>query len=212
MVSLIELITHLRPPDILSPIVLQRFSPIYQNPDFWKVTNIRALPAYQHFYPFKQEDLDNLAYGFDCDFHEKNQFPQYFEPLKNALEKWQSLWFKKEPPFLAYEKISELELVIYDTRPSRLSEQVHLRNLSAFIYLLCDERKGISTIKHEVNRYDDKKEVTEKYIEKTLNDLVQKKLMIPDNGQYLSLANDLQLMADNESSTLAYLLASKQQD
>jgi hypothetical protein len=102
--------------------------------------------------------------------------------------------------------------VIYDTRPSRLSEQVHLRNLSAFIYLLCDERKGISTIKHEVNRYDDKKEVTEKYIEKTLNDLVQKKLMIPDNGQYLSLANDLQLMADNESSTLAYLLVSNQQD
>ena len=29
------------------------------------------------------------------------------------------------------------------------------------------------------------KKVTEKYIEKTLNDLVQK-LMIPDNGQYLA--------------------------
>ena len=95
LASLIELITHLRPPDVLSPIILQRFSPIYQNPDFWKVTNIRALPAYQHFYPFKQEDLDTLAYGFDCDFHEKNQFPQYFENLKKILEEWQNLWSKK---------------------------------------------------------------------------------------------------------------------
>jgi ribosomal peptide maturation radical SAM protein 1 len=206
MESLIELITHLRPPDVLSPIVLQRFSPIYQNPDFWKVTNIRALPAYQHFYPFKQEDLDNLAYGFDCDFDEKNQFPQYFEPLKKALENWQSLWFKKEPPLLAYEKISEFELVIYDTRPSRLSEQVHLRNLSAFIYLLCDEKKGLNAIQQEIKKQNGYQNNNEKIVEQILDDFIHQKLMVQEKNQYLSLANDLRLMSENESSTLAYLL------
>ena len=142
MVSLIELITH-----------YARDHQLYRSSALQPHLSESILESDQYssfrlstFLPVKQEDLDNLAYGFDCDFHEKNQFPQYFEPLKNALEKWQSLWFKKEPPLLAYEKISELELVIYDTRPSRLSEQVHLKDLSAFIYLFCDEKKGLNTI------------------------------------------------------------------
>src|SRR5690606_23704643 len=105
----------------------------------------------------------------------KNQFPQYFEPLKKALENWQSLWFKKEPPLLAYEKISEFELVIYDTRPSRLSEQVHLKDLPAFIYLLCDEKKGLNAIQQEIKKQNGYQNNKEKIVEQILDDFIHQK-------------------------------------
>ncbi|MEI6157070.1 MAG: RiPP maturation radical SAM C-methyltransferase [Atribacterota bacterium] len=152
MIVLVPLLVHLRPPDVVSPILLQRFSPLFDQADRWKLQDVQAYHGHRFFYPFKQKDLDELAYTFDYHFKDQCQIPTYFEPLKKELEKWRSLWLQHEPPFLAFDRLAENKLLIYDTRPCRQNMQVELSGDGAYAYLTCDEGRGFGRITEEVKK------------------------------------------------------------
>ena len=212
MTALVPLLVHLRPPDVVSPILLQRFSPLFDQADRWKLQDVQAYHGHRFFYPFEQKDLDELAYTFDYHFKNQCQIPTYFEPLRKELEQWRSLWLQHEPPLLAFDCLAENILVIYDTRPCRQNMQVELSGEEAYAYLACDERRGFGRIAEEVKKRVGGEYRGDEKLRLFLDGLVEQRFMLREGDMYLSLANDLKLLATHFSSTLAFLLLSDLND
>lgn len=63
---------HLRPPNAVTPIRLDRFSPLFDAADEFGVINIKPVRAYNHiFSALSPEERFDLAYFFEFDYREK---------------------------------------------------------------------------------------------------------------------------------------------
>lgn len=211
MALLIPSIVHLCPPmgKGVSPVRLERFSRLFEQSEEWGLRDIRAAAVYGSLYPFNQEDLDELAYDFDCDFDGKDNIPTYMGPVKQEVQAWGQCWEHHEPPLLAFERQQVAKIVIYDTRPCRLSCQVELEGEMAMVYLACDARRRFDSLAREVREQRAKEYSGDTTLRRGLDELVARRLMLRDGNWYLSLANDLDVLKDHSGSVLAYLLASK---
>lgn len=207
MASLVPSLVHLFPPMLVIPVRLQRFSPLFANPEQWGLHNIRASREYRAIYPFEQNDLDDLAYSFSADFNGKENVVEYTRPLLEAVGNWVKYWSANEPPILAFERNSGGELTIYDTRPCHPNSIIELEGDDAIAYLACDAKRSISFIAAEVKKQRGNGNDTA--LRRGLDDLVERRLMLKEGDQYLSLANDLAVMEKNVSTILPFLLAHK---
>jgi hypothetical protein len=86
--SAMKLMTHLRPPDVCSPIRLDRFSPNYTQWRAMGFTAIRPLPAYKHVLPFEEDELSRFAYYFDYEHEEFDRVLQRADPLIDFSDSW----------------------------------------------------------------------------------------------------------------------------
>jgi len=209
MASLIPSIMHLRPPDVVMPVLLQRFSPLFEQSKEWGLKDARAHTEYRLLYPFGQKDLDELAYTFDYDFNGKDSIPTYINPVEQQVDTWQQRWNRSEPALLAFERQQRGRIVIYDTRPSRLSGLVKLEGEMAMIYLACDARRRFDSLANEIRKQRSKKYYGDATLRRWLDELVARRLMLRENDWYLSLANDLDVLKEHSSSALVYLLTSQ---
>ncbi len=66
MAALIPLIHHLQPPLGFAQITIDRFSPLFMEPQRFGI-RLQPARAYRYVYPFSQEDLRSLAYWFSHD-------------------------------------------------------------------------------------------------------------------------------------------------
>lgn len=209
MALLIPSIVHLRPPGTVMPVVLQRFSPLFEQSKEWGLKAIRACAGYRSFYPFGQEDLDELAYIFDYDFDGKTNIPTYIGPVEQEMQAWQQCWEHREPPLLAFERQQYGKIVIYDTRPCRQGSQVELEGEMTIAYLACDARRRFDSLAKEIQENMGKEYCGDTRLRRCLAELVARRLMLREGDWYLSLANDLDVLKDHSGSVLAYLLASE---
>jgi hypothetical protein len=191
----------------VTAVQLQRFSPLFNNPEEWGLHNIRASREYRAIYPFEQNDLDDLAYSFNADFNGKENVVEYTRPLLEAVENWVKYWSANEPPMLAFERTSGGGLTIYDTRPCHLNSIIELEGDEAIAYLACDAKRSISFIAAEVKKQRGNGNDTA--LCRGLDALVQRRLMLREGDQYLSLANDLAVLEKNVNTMLPFLLAHK---
>jgi len=209
MALLIPSLMHLRPPDVVMPVLLQRFSPLFEQGQKWGLKDARAHTEYRLLYPFGQEDLDQLAYSFDYDFDAKDSMSDYSGPVEHQVEAWQQRWNRGEPPLLAFERQQRGKIVIYDTRPSRLSGRVKLEGEMSTIYLACDARRRFDSLANEIRKQRNKKYYGDTTLRRWLDELVARRLMLREKDWYLSLANDLDVLKEHSNSALVYLLTSK---
>lgn len=211
MARLVPSIVHLQPPTTLQPVRLDRFSPLFKQSKGWGLKALKAHPCYRSIYPFGQKDLDELAYTFDGDFHGKDSIPNYIEPLKEEVEIWKQCWTQhREPPLLAFEQRQDGKVVIYDTRPCRLTPQEELEGETAIVYLACDERRKFRSLAKEIGEKMGKQYSGDTNLRCCLDDLVERRLMLREGNWYLTLANNLSiLLKECGGLALSYLLASK---
>jgi len=177
MSELVPLITHLEPPDGGMPIRLERFSPNFEQAEAMGFANPVPSPAYRFIYPFQPEVVANLAYFFDYGYQKPQNPKHYTKDLKAGIAAWKKRHAKEF--LILMDKKTHLEVI--DTRAVALEREVRLSGLQRNVYLMCDE---ISTIA------DLQKHITADHaeIERTLHSLVERRLMIAENGAYLSLA------------------------
>ncbi len=64
----------------LSPVLLVRFSPLFEQSRQWGLEAVRAHAGYRSIYPFDQEDLNALAYFFDCEHDGQKTVSEYIAP------------------------------------------------------------------------------------------------------------------------------------
>jgi len=188
MAALVPSVVHLCPPMDLSPVLFVRFSPILEQSRQRGLYNVRAHGGYRSIYPFESEDLDELAYFFDCDFEGKDRISSYIDPLKNQVQSWKQSWNSQGAPALICEQVREDRILIHDTRPCHTSHHDELEGDLAMAYWACDAARRIETLTREIGERRGKDYRGDASLRRGLDDLVARRLMLCEKDRYLSLA------------------------
>jgi ribosomal peptide maturation radical SAM protein 1 len=116
MADLLPHLAHLQPPDGLGLVRFDRFSPYFDDPQSYGISNIRPKPVYAELFP-AGADLDKLAYYFDGDY-ECGTFerPDLIEDMISTVADWRSRWDLSPKPMLAIVNIVGNHHVLIDTR------------------------------------------------------------------------------------------------
>jgi ribosomal peptide maturation radical SAM protein 1 len=185
MAKIVPLLFHLWPPEGCTQIVMDRFSPYFLNPSENGLVSIRPTLAYKFVYPFRMEELYNIGYHFDFDYVNGRDPSCYTQDLQEQIRFWRELWSSKTVPQLNMIRVKDL-IMINDTRPCRVLGIHILANEKAKVFEACDIAHTFYALLIKVQKnYPMFKENDLEYI---LSELIQQKLMLYDNGKYLSLA------------------------
>lgn len=205
--ELVPLISHLPPPQPLRFVKLQRFAPMFFNSEMFGLRNVRAMKAYEYIYPFPIEDLNDLAFQFDFEFGDGRKPITYVNVLKQAVEEWASL----DNNAVLNSRIVGDEMLIRDTRAIALQEEYRLSGMRRAVYEVCDAAHNLPDIKKHLSESFPEQDVSDAVVEQILAEFIEAKLMISENGRYLSLAVDLsfkeKLVADLVMSSMYYYSA-----
>jgi ribosomal peptide maturation radical SAM protein 1 len=139
--AVIPHLTHLRPPVGAGRIWLERFSPLFTQPDSGVRTR-RPERGYQYVYP-ADFALDKLAYFFEYEL--ADPLPeQTYHGLAAAVKEWAAAWEHETPPSLTYFSAPGF-LQIYDARHPGAEGAYTFEGDLAEVYLACVDRPIAAT-------------------------------------------------------------------
>lgn len=185
MLDLLRDIRHLRPPTACGPVRLDRFSPYYNSPAEFGLTNVRPMAAYKYLYPFDPDSLAKIAYYFDYDYASEIDPRGYAYEVIMYAEEWQ-----RSPETGTLRAIADTDgtLTLLDTRSGALLPQLHLSGLEQAAYEYCDELRSVRSVVQHLRQKFPESEFTQHQVKEFLDSLVANKLMLTDEENYLSLA------------------------
>lgn len=183
-IRLIPFLYHLQPPTGLHEINYSDYSYYKEHADYFHLELDPCIELYQNLYPFDTEEIEKLAY-----FYKISNKDQLLTPDKvNRLDKLSSLlnqWKKR------HAKIHDYRKSLYLEYPNRLIDN---RYEQQKIYY-CDEiDKVILNASYEkitlfqINRLFD--DINCSIIEKHLQNLVEKGILLSDRNCFLNLLSD----------------------
>jgi len=182
MSELIPLLSHLEPPKDYGSIYVSRFSPYFENPEDFGVSELIPYGAYRYIYPgFTEEAINNLAFFFTYKIPQEAE--QYTKPVKEAIEKWIHVYPESSLIYMDYRK----HLIISDKRPGAKEDITIISGLERLLYLACDSIKSLSELKNIAEKYRGKKYSDEEILE-TINPLSARGFITGEDAKYLSLA------------------------
>ncbi|HEX3028562.1 MAG TPA: RiPP maturation radical SAM C-methyltransferase [Clostridia bacterium] len=195
LAGLFPLLHHITPPLYPPrPMILQRFSKYYAEPEENQLKNVRPMKQYSIIYPVKELDIKKISatYSFECSSVPENL--DYMNRITEAIGDWNIAFGGKNTPILAYE--TGVNFVrIYDSRFGRFRSMI-LRDIPAMIYMLCEEIRPLDRIIKVAREKHADRVLEDEKITNILNVLVSEKLMIMEDGMYLSLAVNLRHISD----------------
>ena len=189
MASLIPAITHLTPPMDVIPVLLVRFSPLFEHSQDHGVKNPKAHRGYRAVYPFAQEDLDGLAYFFDYQSEERRDLAAFIKPLKHQVKVWRQNWEQGRPPLLTFDARSNGEIVIYDSRPGSQNPQVILNGLPALVHSACETIQDFDRLAAAVREQMGAAYVGDAVVGDAIDGLLRDGLLVNEGDRFLSLAS-----------------------
>ena len=183
MLEILRAIRFLGGPAACGPVRLDRFSPYFEAPASFGITNVRPMASYEHLYPYAGDSLHDIAYYFDYDYATQ------FEPRTYAADviEFSTQWgHAPEAGELVCSETADGELMIYDTRPSALLPELRLRELEKLAYEFCDSLRPIRAVADHLTATCGP--VDSESVRECLDSMVANGLMISDGTNYLSLA------------------------
>jgi ribosomal peptide maturation radical SAM protein 1 len=129
-VRLIPLLHHLNPPGGAGQLSIDRFSPYFDRPECYGISNLRPIDAYHQAFP-ATADLAKLAYQFEGDFPSQvHAHSEIVGAIKDAAKAWRAAWCdgEGEVPKLGVRRLIGDTYVLQDTRG--LADTKDLRFLS----------------------------------------------------------------------------------
>ena len=130
-------LVHLRPPAGTSRIWMERFSPLYDEPEEFRVRFRKPESSYRYVYP-DGVDLDKVAYNFEYELVGALPDDAYAD-LRRAVDEWSAAWLADKPPELTYWSAPDF-LQIYDGRHKGTEGTYTFEGPLADIYLACSDR------------------------------------------------------------------------
>ena len=187
--DLFRVLSHLRPPGTVSPVLFERFSPYHFEREKFGLT-LWPSPIYSYIFPVGRVHLDKIAYFFEGRWQGQLANPEdYMTPVVAAWRQWQDL--SKAGVFCCYVKGPNY-LTIYDNRPqpgspSEATRSIQLDERTSAIYLFCDENRTVRAVTEMLNtQFATGFDVCD--VQLLLDDLVDRALMFREGDRYLSLA------------------------
>ncbi len=122
---LVPWIAHLPPPQVMTRINLDRFSPNLEDPDLRsQFEDVQPFPSYQYLYP-PEIETERVAYHFTGKPRDGLSDEDY-DPFFRALQYWKSAWrhdeltpfseWSRDRPILSYEMVDADRAILIDSR------------------------------------------------------------------------------------------------
>jgi magnesium-protoporphyrin IX monomethyl ester (oxidative) cyclase len=182
MFKILPMIAHLQPPVYLAQIRLDRFSPYFENPHEYGISNIRINPAWYHLYP-PGTKVDDLIYRFQSDWHtELLDDRELLGNLCGLVSQWKEFWLEGKPPELFSITLPGEGGLIYDTRPCAVSQTCLIDSKTMGALRDFESRITIA-------------EAGERFSQSILDELLDRKFILAYEGHYLSLVTDKSIVS-----------------
>jgi len=141
LAEFLPLLSHLDPPNYAGPFRLDRFSPYFEHPQDYRLTDIQAYPSYRWVYPLPEESLSRLAYFFTYRHGGPGKdVDRYTEPLAQRISRWKDIHAKSTLAFID----EGHRLVIVDRRdPDQEETCTALDGPHRAVYLACDQARTL---------------------------------------------------------------------
>jgi ribosomal peptide maturation radical SAM protein 1 len=174
--SLVPKICHLQPPWGIVKARADRGSPMFTDPQSQSIGRLKPAACYDYIFP-KRFNLDRVSYYFD---HEMENVvdEEHYDDLLDGVARWQQAWSEAGHPVLHYRKAFS-SIVIEDRRSRRLRKHTYSEGAAA-LYEYCADARTPRDIAAVTG--------TELWVQRSLDEFVNKDLMLFLDGRYLSLA------------------------
>ncbi|MDX1406113.1 MAG: RiPP maturation radical SAM C-methyltransferase, partial [Woeseiaceae bacterium] len=137
--ELVGLLTHLEPPQGIVPLSIDRFSPYFEGPERYGISNLRPAAMYRRLLP-ESAELGKIAYHFEGDYDAASrERPDLVEQIAAGIEEWAARW-NKEPakrPKLLVQSLANDNCVLVDTRAVTKHEPLEFITQEQAIAALC---------------------------------------------------------------------------
>ena len=184
MAAMVPLITHLPPPHAVGLFRIDRFSPLYEEPESFGLTGLRPYPAYDLVYDLPPDALQRLAYYFTFEYGVPQDVMRYTEPLAQRVAAWKR---DHAASMLAYGEEAG-RVVVFEQRPGFDQEQVTvLDGDHRHLFLACDRMRSATQLARELSASRGR-DVSLDETEGLLAELAQQGLLLRDGSSYLTLA------------------------
>lgn len=182
MERLIPSLHHLHPPGAVGRIRLDRFSPYFNSPSQYGFSRLRPTKAYGFVFGGVDEGArEDLAYYFEADHNLNSLVETYTSGVRVAVAAWR----RDADALLEARPVAEA-LQIRDTRGGR-SVTVGLTGLERSVYEICDEAKTYEQLFVALGDTLFADAETRR-VRRFLDECVSKRLMVEENGRFLSIA------------------------
>jgi hypothetical protein len=116
VLQLVPFLVHLSPPVGLSELSIERFSPYFDEPERFGLTNLRPIQAYYDIFP-AESDFYNLAYHFTAEYESGSlKNPALLQELRVAVARWCHMWESGLAPKLLVNQLDSESYFLLDTR------------------------------------------------------------------------------------------------
>jgi ribosomal peptide maturation radical SAM protein 1 len=184
LLELLKQLRHLSPPVACGPLRLDRFSPYHNAPEQHGLRNVRPMAAYRYLYPFGQETLKRIAYYFDYDYAPQVDPRGFADEVVRYCAQWQQ---SAESGGLTMVRKPDGRLGVLDTRGGA-RQALELSGLEQAAYEFCDSAHSAAAVTRLLRRDYPQAAPGENEVTGFLESAVARRLMVRDEGQYLSLA------------------------
>jgi ribosomal peptide maturation radical SAM protein 1 len=197
MAEVLPSLTHLAPP-MTTQVMVERFSPYFQNPEAFGLTALKPAPFYRYLYHVDEETLNELAYDFTHEYMDGRAPYDYARPVIEFAERWiagyakggSTLTYRRGPGFI----------IINDRRFNLASSDYILGETEAAVYLACDEGATPAAIAQRL-RQQGQTSLSVGQIKEFLAALREARLVYEEDGRYLSLAVALNAEVEDATQT-----------
>jgi ribosomal peptide maturation radical SAM protein 1 len=179
--AIVPHLLHLQPPVSADAVWLERFSPLYTQPERFPLRYRKPEASYRHVYP-ASTDIDRIAYFFDYEI--ENPLPaDSYTALAKAVAEWSKAWKSPTRPILTF-RTSPGFLQIYDSRYPGREGTYTFHDTLADIYLACSERPTTASAVRTGLDLD----IPVKAVEDAFTQFQERGLMFLDGNLALALA------------------------
>jgi ribosomal peptide maturation radical SAM protein 1 len=177
-------ISHLQPPLVVTRFRLDRFSPMFKDPEKYGIKNIRSYPGQRICYPFSEESLKRITYFHDCDPPIIPETLQEIKVMWKTVNEWQS----NHAGSTLTAEVTTRSLLIRDNRTGHAAMQYSYEGLAREIYLALDGVHSDSfLLEHAQSRYP-RTHITMEDVHAVLEKFLEHDLILREDNLYLALA------------------------
>lgn len=175
-------IVHLEPPFGCRRFLLERFSPMHDDPPK-ALSDIRPSRSYGHVYP-QWINHGEIAYTFDYVIDDCASV-EALAKLEEAVDGWKAGWSSGVLPQFLHRRFPN-RVVLFDSRGGR-GRRITLRGWRASAYLACDETfHNVEKVRQLIAKDGFEVELDE--LNRFLTTCLRESLMEYDKGYYLALS------------------------
>ncbi len=183
--ALVPAITHLVPPNSVDGILLQKHSP-YAEASSYCGGELRPAAGYEFVYPPRLE-LEEIAFYYDGGSPLTAESDIALYDLKQAVEKWRSLWKEGTRPVLVHQRAADW-IRFEDRRDPERPKTTWLSAPYALAYECCSDTAQSPAATASRMRETSGRPTGEDEVARMLLEMKDSGLMAEENGHFLSLA------------------------